>query len=539
MRIIFFQNDNTDVVRWLVMKSFCGDSFVEALVRTAGLKNGESAGLLVPSDWTAAQVADRARFPFFSYTADQWEFPPSDEINPLDDVWLMRGDSIIDVDQARLCDLTEQAAADIVTFQVNPDLNASREIVRLTSDNSVVGFRRFYEPSCEPAHTPFVWPTIVWFRQEAWKKIMSRGSLTLDTNTCFTQLQNEGFLIKHFQVGGNTDHLNMVFNALNFMERSMAPRDSKAIDRIQKAGARVFGPVWMGQQVKVSPGATIVGPTVLSDHVTVESDSTVRRSVVGPHVTISKGQRIDQAFIQSPHTAAPCVPSSQTVFPASSLNKGDFPSGRFRRWPFLSYARLGKRVFDLIGSMVILVLLMPIFLVVIVMLKWGSLGPIFYRARRQGLYGREFDCLKFRTMIVQADQMQHRLQVLNQVDGPQFKIEDDPRISGVGKFLRDTCIDELPQFINVLLGQMSIVGPRPSPESENESCPPWRDARLSVRPGITGLWQVSRTRQSFMDFQEWLHYDTEYVRTLSFEKDIRICLKTANKLIHNFLNQFG
>jgi len=142
-------------------------------------------------------------------------------------------------------------------------------------------------------------------------------------------------------------------------------------------------------------------------------------------------------------------------------------------------------------------------------------------------------------MIVQADQMQHRLQVLNQVDGPQFKIDDDPRISTLGKFLRDTCIDELPQFINVLLGQMSIVGPRPSPESENESCPYWRDARLSVRPGITGLWQVSRTRQPFMDFQEWLHYDTEYVRNLSFKKDIRICLKTANKLIHTFLDQFG
>ena len=539
MRIIFFQNDNTDVVRWLIMKSFYGPSFAEALVRTAGLKNGESAGFLVPLDWIAPEATDRARFPFFSYTEDQWKFPPSNEINPPDNVWLIRGDSITDVDQSRLCDLMEQSASDIVTLQVNPDLNASREIVRLTPDNSVVGFRRFYKPSCEPMHTPFDWPTIVWFRQEAWKTIISQGSLMLDTNMCFTRLQNEGFSIKHFQVGGNTHYFNTVFNVLNFMEQSMEPQDSKVVERIQKAGARIFGPVWMGPQVKVSPGAVIVGPTVLSDHVTVESDCTVRCSMVGPHVTISKGQRIDQAFIQSTHTLTPRVPLFQTVFSESSLNKGDFPSDRFRRWPFLSYARLGKRIFDLIGSIVILVLLMPIFLVVIVTLKWGSPGPIFYRARRQGVYGREFDCLKFRTMIVQADQMQHQLEVLNQVDGPQFKIEDDPRISGVGKFLRDTCIDELPQFINVLLGQMSIVGPRPSPESENESSPPWRDARLSVRPGITGLWQVSRTRQSFMDFQEWLHYDTEYVRTLSFEKDIRICLKTANKLIHNFLNQFG
>jgi lipopolysaccharide/colanic/teichoic acid biosynthesis glycosyltransferase len=534
MRFIFFQNDNTDVVRWLITKSFCGSSFVDALVRSAGLKNGESAGLLVPSDWTAAQVTDQAKFPFFSYTAGQWEFSRLDEINPSEDVWLMRGESVIDVDHARLYDLIEQAAADIVTFQVNPDLKGSHEIVRLTSDNSVVGFRRFYEPSYEPTQTPFVWPTFVWFRQQTWEKITSFGSLVLDTNVFFTRFQDEDFAIKHFQIGGNTEHLNTISNALNFMERSMAPQDSKAIEFIQKAGARVFGPIWMGQQVKINPGAIIVGPTVLSDHVTVESDSTVRRSIVGPHVTISKGQRIDQAFIPSP-----CDSSAQTASPASSLNNDPLPSERFRRWPFLSYGRLGKRVFDLIGSVLILVLLLPIFLVVFVMLKWDSSSEVFYRARRQGLYGKEFDCLKFRTMIVQADQMQHRLQMLNQVDGPQFKIDDDPRISALGKFLRDTCIDELPQFINVLLGQMSIVGPRPSPESENESCPFWRDARLSVRPGITGLWQTSRTRQPFMDFQEWLHYDTEYVRNLSFRKDIRICLKTANKLIHTFLDQFG
>jgi lipopolysaccharide/colanic/teichoic acid biosynthesis glycosyltransferase len=91
--------------------------------------------------------------------------------------------------------------------------------------------------------------------------------------------------------------------------------------------------------------------------------------------------------------------------------------------------------------------------------------------------------------------LQDRLRVVNQVDGPQFKIEDDPRITGIGKFLRDTCIDEIPQFINVLLGQMSVVGPRPSPDRENRTCPAWRDARLSVRPGITGLWQISRTRK--------------------------------------------
>ena len=113
--------------------------------------------------------------------------------------------------------------------------------------------------------------------------------------------------------------------------------------------------------------------------------------------------------------------------------------------------------------------------------------------------------------------------MVNQVDGPQFKIDNDPRITGLGQFLRDTCIDELPQFFNVLAGQMSVVGPRPSPENENESCPAWRDARLSVRPGITGLWQLYRTRQEGQDFQEWVYYDTQYVRNVSFRLDLSIC----------------
>jgi lipopolysaccharide/colanic/teichoic acid biosynthesis glycosyltransferase len=107
-----------------------------------------------------------------------------------------------------------------------------------------------------------------------------------------------------------------------------------------------------------------------------------------------------------------------------------------------------------------------------------------------------------------------------------------------GRFLRDTYIDEIPQFLNVLLGQMSVVGPRPSPEAENTLCPSWRDARLSVRPGITGLWQVCRTRKPEQDFQEWIHYDTEYVRKLSLGTDLWICRQTIKKMVESFISQF-
>jgi lipopolysaccharide/colanic/teichoic acid biosynthesis glycosyltransferase len=180
----------------------------------------------------------------------------------------------------------------------------------------------------------------------------------------------------------------------------------------------------------------------------------------------------------------------------------------------------------------------PIIPFIVLAIKLTSPGPVLFKDKRQGLHGKEFYCLKFRSMTVGADKMQHKLRAVSEVDGPQFKIADDPRISAVGRFLRSTYIDEIPQFFNVLLGQMSVVGPRPSPESENTLCPFWRDARLSVRPGITGLWQICRTRNPMKDFQEWIYYDTEYVRNLSPRMDLRICWQTVKILIGKFISQF-
>ena len=212
--------------------------------------------------------------------------------------------------------------------------------------------------------------------------------------------------------------------------------------------------------------------------------------------------------------------------------------GPFRTWPWISYARCFKRIADFLAAAMVLILFAPVLILVALAIKLTSPGPVFYMDRRQGLHGKEFNCLKFRTMIMGADKIQDILRIVSQVDGPQFKIDNDPRINTVGWFLRETYIDEIPQFLNVLFGQMSIVGPRPSPKSENTLCPFWRDARLSVRPGITGLWQVYRTRQPMKDFQEWIHYDIEYVRNLSLKMDLCICWKTVMKLLDNFIDQF-
>jgi lipopolysaccharide/colanic/teichoic acid biosynthesis glycosyltransferase len=157
--------------------------------------------------------------------------------------------------------------------------------------------------------------------------------------------------------------------------------------------------------------------------------------------------------------------------------------------------------------------------------------PFFFKHRRETLGGREFSCLKFRSMRKDAEQIKAAMASQNEADGPQFYLKRDPRLTRVGHFIRRTNIDELPQFVNVLRGDMSIVGPRPSPRSENQFSPAWREARLSVRAGVTGLWQVCRTRQPGLDFQEWIRFDLEYVQNASWRMDLSIIFRTIRMLL--------
>lgn len=186
-----------------------------------------------------------------------------------------------------------------------------------------------------------------------------------------------------------------------------------------------------------------------------------------------------------------------------------------------------KRAIDMVTAMGVLILMSPFMLIIALLVKVTSRGPVFFGHKRQGLGGKEFRCWKFRSMREGAEALQGSLQTQNEVDGPQFKINNDPRLTPIGDWLRRTNIDELPQLFNVLFGQMSLVGPRPSPDGENQLCPAWRRARLSVKPGMTGLWQVLRMRDAnHSDFQEWIYYDVEYARHRSFWLDIQIILYT-------------
>jgi lipopolysaccharide/colanic/teichoic acid biosynthesis glycosyltransferase len=185
-----------------------------------------------------------------------------------------------------------------------------------------------------------------------------------------------------------------------------------------------------------------------------------------------------------------------------------------------------KRAFDIVFSLIALAITLPLYPFIILAIWIEDRSPIFFGHRRESIHGKEFDCYKFRTMFRNAEEMKASLAAQNKADGPQFFMEKDPRITKVGSVLRKLQLDELPQFYNVLRGHMSVVGPRPSPFSENQLCPGWREARLSVRPGVTGLWQIRRTRSDGADFQEWIRYDIEYVEKATFMLDLYIIWKT-------------
>lgn len=192
---------------------------------------------------------------------------------------------------------------------------------------------------------------------------------------------------------------------------------------------------------------------------------------------------------------------------------------------FATNVPIWKRGMDLLGGMFAIVLLSPFILLTALAIKATSRGPVIYTQYREGLGGRRFLLYKFRTMYVGAERHQQRLRQFSEQDGPAFKMSDDPRTTPLGRWLRRTSIDELPQLWNVLRGEMSLVGPRPLPWEESRSCSNWQRRRLDVLPGITCIWQVKG--RSRVTFSEWVRMDLEYIARVSFWRDLWILIQTV------------
>ena len=188
------------------------------------------------------------------------------------------------------------------------------------------------------------------------------------------------------------------------------------------------------------------------------------------------------------------------------------------------YLRHGKSLIDKVASVFALILLSPLFLAIAIAIKLDTPGPVFYRSTRVGRGGKTFTFYKMRSMIHGAEQHRHRIAHLNEVTGPVFKIARDPRITRVGRILRRTSLDELPQILNILRGDMTLVGPRPPLPQEVDQYETWQLRRLSVRPGLTCLWQISG--RSRLSFDEWMRLDMEYIARRGFSLDVNILFRT-------------
>lgn len=189
------------------------------------------------------------------------------------------------------------------------------------------------------------------------------------------------------------------------------------------------------------------------------------------------------------------------------------------------YLAHGKRLLDLVAGGLALLLSAPVLLLAALAIKLESRGPVFYRSTRIGRGGRPFTFYKLRSMVKGADRHRHHLSHLNECDGPVFKMSRDPRVTVVGRILRTTSLDELPQLWNVVRGDMSLVGPRPPIPEEVSHYLPWQMRRLDVKPGLTCIWQVSG--RSRIGFEEWMRLDLEYIRKQSLTLDLQILARTV------------
>lgn len=185
-----------------------------------------------------------------------------------------------------------------------------------------------------------------------------------------------------------------------------------------------------------------------------------------------------------------------------------------------------KRIIDIIGSLAGLILLSPLFLIVAILIKLEDpKGKVFFSQERNGKYPGTFKMYKFRSMVHNAEELLEKLKDQNEQTGPVFKMKEDPRITRVGKFIRKTSIDELPQLFNVLRGDMSLVGPRPPIPREVEQYTTYQMQRLGVKPGLTCLWQVGG--RNSVDFDVWVELDIEYIKNRSLWLDIKLIIKTV------------
>jgi lipopolysaccharide/colanic/teichoic acid biosynthesis glycosyltransferase len=294
----------------------------------------------------------------------------------------------------------------------------------------------------------------------------------------------------------------------------------------------VLGPSVIGPGCDIESGAIINGSILLGDN-WIGRGAYLGRSVVGEGMGLAAATALHQAAIMKRNGQGVSLWLHRQT---CNVNARYAKQLGWQTPASKAYLRI-KRLMDVTFSALALVICAPLLVIISLIIRLDSPGPAIFRQVRCGKNGKYFQICKFRTMVLNAEEVKHQISYLNEADGPVFKILQDPRVTRVGKILRTTNLDELPQLWNVLKGDMSLVGPRPLAAEETRFSPRWRDARLSMRPGLTGLWQIEAHTKT--QFNEWILHDLTYVNEASLWLDLKILWKTVLKSVANLFNLFN
>ncbi len=371
-------------------------------------------------------------------------------------------------------------------------------------------------------------------------------------------LQRKSLNVFAYEIEGCYRYLESVNDYLRVQRDILLERVTKGLyfDKKEEAAEKV----WTGKDVKISPKSYLLGPIVIGDGCTIEDRAQIigpavignrckisrgvliRESILWDDISLSNGAKIEYSILGE-RSYVPDNSNIKNTILLDGLKDRDnnLPSDYSVKSiidlsGIVSIAgdtqkiyKTVKRITDVALSAVGIFLLLPIFFLIAIAVKIDSPGPVFYIQKRCGIRGKLFGMIKFRTMVTNAEKLYKKLIAKKETDGPIFKISNDPRITGLGRILRKTSLDEIPQLLNVLKGEMSLVGPRPLIMDEMKFSPSWRDTRLKVKPGITGLWQIQGRSEA--SFHDWIRYDVYYVKNQSLWLDIKILFKTIKVVL--------
>lgn len=417
----------------------------------------------------------------------------------------------------------------LVAFEA-PTLR-TKELVQTDEDGRVRRIQRYFEPVTWPFPSG-VMASLVPVACAQIALPLTLGSL----EGLRMQLSSSGVPSQDVPFHGDCFDLDDEAGALALSERRVSAlhtmRDlsrnrsaSKALSLVSSkatiaATARLVGPVMVRDGASIGEGALVVGPASIGERATIGAGAIVAQSLLLADSAVAPGATVRHRVVSGDAVSTAAVAGQRRH---AAPHRVAEPDALRRSMP--TYVTT-KALIEPILAAAALIVLSPLMAVIAILMKLTSTGPIFYGDSREGKDARAFKCWKFRSMLTNADDLQRALAAQQKMDGPQFKMANDPRVTKIGGILRKLNLDELPQLWNVLKGEMSLVGPRPSPFRENQICVPWRNGRLSVRPGITGLWQVCRKDRETGDFHQWIHYDLLYVRNVSFLLDVKIFAAT-------------